>query len=708
MTAVLSVLLFILGAGDSTVPAFDAVRAAWRTSDVVMLDRHGAVLHETRVDRGSRRLEWTRLAEISPALHTAIVAAEDRRFFDHRGVDGRAVADAIWRAVRGAPRRGASTITMQVAAMIDPDLRRGHGPRTLGQKLRQVALARSLETRWSKAEILEAYLNLVTFRGELTGVRAAAAVLFDKTPDGLTVSEAAVIAALVRSPNAGPDLVHRRAAALARDVAPPELKETVDRALTSARGTGPRATLAPHAAMRLMRGRSATATVTTTLDAAMQRSAIAVLRQDLLAVRDRQVHDGAVLVVDNATGDVLAYVGSSGNLSGARWVDGVQARRQPGSALKPFLYGLALDRRIITLATLIEDTPLEISTPLGLYRPQNYDRQFRGAVSARVALASSLNIPAVRVLELLGEDTFTEQLRHLGFDTVREPGDFYGPALALGAADVTLWQLAGAYRAIAEGGMWRPLRLMPATRDVPPGEDGTLPRRVYSAASAFLVADALADRESRSATFGLENVLATPFWTAVKTGTSKDMRDNWCVGFSSRYTVAVWVGNFSGAPMRNVSGVTGAAPIWLELMTLLHEHVPSIPPAPPRAVDERRVLAGPDGPSRPEWFIAGTAPVATRADLPSPSPRIVWPVTGTVVAVDPDIPTSQQAVSFEARGAERVDWKLDGVSLGNGEQRVLWRPRPGKHTLQLVDERGSVRDAVRFEVRGLALPQAVD
>jgi len=285
-------------------------------------------------------------------------------------------------------------------------------------------------------------------------------------------------------------------------------------------------------------------------------------------------------------------------------------------------------------------------------------------------------------------------LRALGFDGVREPGDFYGPALALGSADVTLWELAAAYHALATGGLWSSLRLAPA-------EPGPPPRRVYSPAAAFVVSDALADRESRSATFGLENALATSFWTAVKTGTSKDMRDNWCVGYSRRYTVAVWVGNFSGEPMRNVSGVTGAAPAWLELMTFLHDGVPSTAPVPPPGVRQVPVSfsAATEAP-RMEWFVEGTEPTGSNGPPASTMPRIVWPVSGTVIAIDPDIPVTRQRVSFEARGAGDVRWRLDGLTLGPGAEHLLWPLRPGRHTLQLVDEHDRVHDAVAFEVRG--------
>jgi penicillin-binding protein 1C len=390
-------------------------------------------------------------------------------------------------------------------------------------------------------------------------------------------------------------------------------------------------------------------------------------------------------VVENATGAVLAYVGGSGELSSARFVDGVRARRQAGSALKPFLYGLALEARLLTPASLLPDTPLEVPVFGGLYRPRNYDETFRGLVPVRTALASSLNVPAVRTLGLVGAEEFVQQLRRLGFG-LTESGEFYGPALALGSADVSLWEMVGAYRALAEGGVWRPLRLGPTG----PGE--APPRRVYSPATAFLVADILGEREGRSATFGLESPLATRFWTAVKTGTSKEMRDNWCVGYSARYTVGVWVGNFSGAPMRDVSGVTGAAPIWREIMAWLHQELASPAPAPPPGVI--RQGSG--------WFLAGTEPAAPPS-LAGGGARIVAPAPGTIVALDPDIPPARQRIVFEAEvhGAS-LRWLLDGEDHGPAADLLVWPPTPGRHALRLVDAAGETLDSLTFEVRGAA------
>ena len=411
--------------------------------------------------------------------------------------------------------------------------------------------------------------------------------------------------------------------------------------------------------------------------------------------------DGAIVVLDNASGDVLAYVGSSGERSAAARVDGVVAPRQAGSTLKPFLYALALDARLLTAASLVEDSPLTIATARGLYAPQNYDRDFHGLVSVRTALGNSLNIPAVRTLGLVGLDRFHETLRRLGLDTLTEPDEHYGAALALGGADVNLLALANAYRALANRGVWGATRVLP----------GAVPadtRRAIGPEASFVIADILADRGARALTFGLENPLATRVRSAVKTGTSKDMRDNWCVGFTTRYTVGVWVGNFSGAPMRDVSGVTGAAPIFRELVAFLHAADVPAADAPPPGLVRASVRFDPAvEPERDEWFLRGTEMALVRGTETgtATTPRIRYPAPDTVIAIDPDLPSGRQRVVFEAAPAvPGLTWRLDDAALPDERGRALWTPRPGRHTLALADATGRVVSRVTFEVRGDPLP----
>jgi penicillin-binding protein 1C len=276
-----------------------------------------------------------------------------------------------------------------------------------------------------------------------------------------------------------------------------------------------------------------------------------------------------------------------------------------------------------------------------------------------------------------------------------ESGDYYGPSLALGSVDASLWELVHAYRTLANGGVWSPLRLTPGE---PAARDS---RRVYSEATAFLLSHILSDRDSRSVTFGLESPLATRFWSAVKTGTSKEMRDNWCVGYTRQYTVGVWVGNLSGEPMRDVSGVTGAAPVWGEIMAWLHRTTPSLPVEPPAGVLERPVTS-PDGiePGRNEWFLQGTEPRPSAERLAGGFPRIRMPVSGEVIALNPDIPAAHQRVVFAGEGTSTGQhWMLNGQELGPGTDLLLWEPMPGRHTLSLVDHERRALETVHFEVR---------
>ena len=359
-----------------------------------------------------------------------------------------------------------------------------------------------------------------------------------------------------------------------------------------------------------------------------------------------------MLVVDNASGDVLAYVGGSGELSSAPHVDGVRAPRQAGSTLKPFLYALrARPRGCSTAASLLDDAPLE--SPVGggpLPAARTTTSTSAAWCRVRTALAGSLNVPAVRALQLVGVDALRRRsCARSASRRSTQPGDFYGPSLALGSADVTLWELVDAYRTLANGGASSSAAAAstPRTRAAPAERARASSRRRprFSSPTSSPIAT------SRSVTFGLESPLATRFWSAVKTGTSKDMRDNWCVGFSRRYTVGVWVGNFSGEPMRDVSGVTGAAPVWLGRDELAAPRRAERPPAPPPGVLARRdAFADAVEPPRAEWFLAGTEPPRPQPLAPdrrASSPR----PTAAVIALDPDIPAARQRLAFEARAA---------------------------------------------------------
>jgi penicillin-binding protein 1C len=682
------------------LPTHAQVRAGFQASDAMLLDRFGEVLHETRTDPSVRRLSWTLLSDISPALQQAVVRAEDRRFFSHHGVDYAALGMAAISSLFSGKLRGASTISMQLAAILNKNLQKVKGRRSLWQKWLQIQAARDIERDWSKNEVLEAYLNLVFYSGEFQGVGAASRGLFGKYPHGLDQAESLVLAALIRAPNAAAIEVTQRAEKLNLSIGwqTPDMRirEKITQALTGLRSIRGGENLASHVAGRLLKGRKE-AVVTCTLDAGLQRFCEEQLSHHLIPLKTRHVGEGAILVVENQTGDILAYASHTSDPARSRFVDGVIAKRQAGSTLKPFLYGAAFDRRILTPASLLDDGPLDLAVAGGIYQPSNYDHLHRGQVTVRVALASSLNIPAVRAAELLGAEAFIQTLRDLGIDKLSESGAFYGPSLALGSADVTLWELVNAYRTLANGGSRSRmhLRYLEENRE-------TAPQRVFSNETAFLISDILSDREARSLTFGLENALATRFRTAVKTGTSKDMRDNWCVGYSQQYTVGVWVGNFSGEPMWNVSGLTGAAPLWLEIMNRLHPQQDKTPVIPPDGVIRRPVqpfLAG--GSERQEWFIRGTEPIAASMQVANLLPHIVYPPSGAVFALDADIPKNQQRIFFTASGRMNgLRWVLDGRSFRTVDGKASWSPSSGQHELALCNAGGQTLDSVRFQVRG--------
>jgi penicillin-binding protein 1C len=740
------------------MPQFEEVKSAFQPSDVRVVDRNGELLHSLRVDKSVRRGQWVLLADISPALRTAMVLSEDKRFYEHSGVDWRAVSSAAWGNVWNTKTRGASTITMQLAGLLDEDLKTGTAGRTLPQKLGQTVAAQVLERRWRKDQILEAYLNNVPFRGEMVGIDALSRTLFGKAAHGLDDREAAVTAALVRAPNAKASAVAQRACGVLKVMQPTVKTDCVglDLYVTAAlqrKEFDASSGIAPHVARRVLSARPESVegaaslkkastssartgegrAITTTLRAPLQRFADQTLNRHLRELQSRNVQDGAIVVLDNATGAVLAYVGSSGELGRSGEVDFVTALRQPGSTLKPFLYAQAIAERRLTAASLLEDSPTHIQTAGGLYIPQNYDHQFKGWVSVRTALGSSLNVPAVRTLVMVSPDAFAKQLKTLGLP-LKEAGDFYGYSLALGSAEVSLLNLTNAYRSLANGGRASPTKLTvraepveafkhtnPSTSsgrtDVSAGETST---QAIDPSAAFIVSDILSDTNARARTFGSDSVLTTRFWTAVKTGTSKDMRDNWAVGYSQRYTVGVWVGNASGAAMWDVSGTTGAAPVWAAVMQFLHQNEASKAPLAPANLVKAQAQFSQNGSSaleaaRPEWFLAGTEQsqfainkIATQEINTTASytnnGRITSPTSGTIIALDPDIPPNRQRVSFAAEG-QGVAWLIDGKPFAKGNS-AKWLPWPGRHVVQLIDAKGVKLDEIKLEVRGAGVKTA--
>lgn len=631
-----------------------------------------------------------RLAELPEHVWRPFVQAEDQRFFAHHGVDLRALARAAWHDLRQLRfAEGGSTLTMQLARLLRPH------PRSLRGKLSEVVFALRLERTLSKQQILEQYLTRVPLGNDVRGVEAAARLYFDKPARALNADESRTLAAYVRRPARAPSLHVRRAFEAAHFVQ--QLRP-------------------PAEAVRLQ----------TTLDLSLQHAVEAAVREQLAGLADKRVGSASAIVIDNQTGEVLAYVGSPDwfDLANDGRIDGVRTLRQPGSALKPFAYGLAMQARGLTAATLLSD----VESHFGDYLPKNYDRRAHGPVRARVALASSYNVPAVRVAEMVSPGELLRTLRRAGFDSLREDADHYGLGLVLGDGEVSLLELARAYSGLSRGGLVRELRFVRAEEDAA-GRALALPppwqRRVFSPAVAAVIADILSDPAARAPAFGLDNALRFSFPVAAKTGTSRAFTDNWTAGFTRERTVAVWVGNMSGEAMRHVSGITGAGPLFHRVMALAMAGVQKPQPLSDVQLEEREVcalsgaLAGPHCPGVVrEKFAAGTAPSTrcpmhrggevdlgprfydwaahegvrtTRGVLAGERAELAFPRDGDEFLRSRDLPDEYQSIPVRVIAGGAVELQLDDGPRAPFTARIP--ARPGKHVLRIFRQGAAAPDA---------------
>jgi penicillin-binding protein 1C len=599
-------------------------------------DRTGQPLRTVRPDG---RGQPVAVDAVAPAVVDALLATEDRRFWGHPGIDPLALVRAAWTDLRhGAIISGGSTITMQVARQL-----RGARDRGWIDKLLEMHLALRLELRHTKEDILALWLNRVSFGNRAHGIEAAARLYFGKPARDLTMAEAAYLIGLPQSPSRYNPFRHpERAKARQRRVL--QAMETA-RHLTAAEHRHlaalpldlqppDRTFRAPHFTRRVARSafnvqhfnvptsETPIVEVRTTLDAALQRTAAAIVRGHITQLADRSVTNAAAVVLDNRTGDLLAYVGSADfwDAHAGGQNDGVRMLRQPGSALKPFTYAAALSTRRYTPASILADTPLQVLEAGGAFSPENYDHRYHGPAPLREALAASYNVPAVRVARALGPATLLRTLRDAGLTSLDQPAAHYGVGLTLGNGEVRLIELARAYAGLARGGTLPPLR---TERWRVTTEGDTIRARPSEASRsngispqiAYLITDILQDPEARAPAFGRGSPLELPFPVAVKTGTSKDYRDNWTVGVTPRHTVAVWAGNFDGSPMRWVSGVSGAGPIFNAIMRELgssgpFERPPGVKTATICPASGQRPGAFCPAP-RPELFLTGTVPTDT-------------------------------------------------------------------------------------------------
>ncbi|MBU6153767.1 MAG: transglycosylase domain-containing protein [Bdellovibrionales bacterium] len=678
---ILFLMLALSGSSRSLaeIPSFSEVKDSDRPSELILTDQQGTVFDSIRLNPQVRKSPWVPLDQFSPSVRSLLVSMEDQHFFEHRGVDWFALGKSALRYTLGRPARGSSTIAMQLVSLIDQSRPR-KGRRTPRQKIDQIQAALELDRTWTKEQILEAYLNLVPLRGEWVGVHSVAQFLFRRTPSALGPAEAALIVAMLPSPNQPWPTLRERACIFLKSshYGEPALSEELCKAVHARvrettnpdeKGDGGLNRLTEHYAhfveRHLTPSEKAGGYMKTSLQLPLQMKLVELARENLGNLREKSVAETAAIVLDHRTGGVLAYLGNLQNLSKAARVDGVQSRRQAGSTLKPFFFGAALDQKKFNLSSELLDEAIEIETANGAFRPENYDHQFHGWVPLPTALASSLNIPAIRVVQALGVDEAVSVLNKIGFKKLHE-GFVYGPSIALGTVDVTLLELVRSYAALARQALGEP------DKDFPIGVD-----------AARSITKILSDNPSRSLTFGMNSVIRTPYFTAVKTGTSKDMRDNWCIGFSDKHTVGVWVGNFSGDPMQDVTGVSGAAPMWRKVMDFLNDKSPS--QMPPSIAGIKLPEPGAQG----------------RALIPPNTPRIVYPHEGSVLALDPDIPLSRQKVLLKSTlSTKDYEWVMDGVVFGSLDEPRFWGIQRGRHLVELRKRGGGhSEDSVRFLVK---------
>ncbi|MCC5638529.1 transglycosylase domain-containing protein [Nostoc sp. CHAB 5844] len=750
------------------LPYFAPIHAADIAQNRLALefsDRNGLPLG-TILTRDQEHTAVVPLNQVSPQFIKAILAAEDSSFYQHGALDMKAIIRAINQAIH--TKRivsGASTITMQLARMLEPS------PRNLSGKLQEIWLAWRLVAGMNKDEILAAYINRLPMGGNIYGVEAASRTYFSIPASDLNLAQASLLAAIPNNPTYFDPLQHwdrlkqRQKYVLNRMVQDGYITQQIaqktqtEKVVFQSRQRGIIA--APHFLFWLasqmqipptplikggyippfLRGASAVGgfpdlrrlawargdhLIQTTIDRPLQQFVEAQAQQVISTLAANNVHDAAVLVIDNHTGEVLAYVGSPDYFNEAKLGrnDGVQALRQPGSTLKPFVYELALEKKLIRPNTILADVPAHYAIPgAKLYSPTDYTQRFLGPVRVRIALANSLNVPAVRVLEKIGVPTFLERLRELGFTHLNQTPEYYGLGLTLGSGEVTLWELAQAYVTMARQGQATPLVTTLSNSPTPwllsaVEVNSPLPNPT----TWQLITDMLSDRHARATAFGVDSVLNLPFPTSVKTGTSSNFRDTWTVGFTTDYTVATWVGNFNGEPMRQVSGVMGAAPLWNRIMLHLHEHQEPTDFAVPQGLIKLPICAvsglrpTPDCNSVVQEYFYPEDKIAyetqNNLNLPpeyddwlakqqsnfvSSNLRIVSPHNGDLFLLYPG-GEGQQKLEFKLSGnqSSSVEWWLNSEKLDTQSANLFWYLRPGNWTLEARS--GEMKDRISFQV----------
>lgn len=637
-------------------------------TSVEVLARDGHLMRAYTVADGRWRMAVDEGA-VDPGFIAMLVAYEDKRFYQHSGVDPWALARALAQAVRHSRVvSGGSTLTMQVARLLEDS-----GTGRLAGKLRQARLALALERRLSKAQILQLYFKLAPYGGNLEGVRAASLAYFGKEPRRLTSAQSALLVALPQSPEGRrPDRAAKaaqeaREKVLARAVAAGVI--AADQARAALREAVPHVrrdfpARAPHLADRVTAAARETTLHRTTIDAGLQ-ARLEALAIEAVASQGARLQV-AIVVADHGTGEVLASVGSAAFQSDARegFVDMTKAVRSPGSTLKPLVYGLAFDEGLAHPETLIEDRPMDF----GGYAPQNFDKTYRGMLRVREALQLSLNIPVVALTEALGAAKLLGALRRSGV-AAKVPGGQPGLAVALGGVGVTLEDMVGLYATIARGGVARPLRVT--------GEaaEGT---RVLSAVAAWQVADILSGMPPPAG--------ARANRLAYKTGTSYGHRDAWALGFDGRHVIGVWMGRADGTPVPGAFGGDLAAPVLFQAFARVKRDLEKLPPPPAAAL----VVTNSGLPQPLRQFRSRTAAF----DVVD-APAVAFPPDGAEVELMPE------GLLLRVRGGTGpFTWLANGRPLVvgiRGRDTVIPMTEPGFVVLSVIDGIGrSARVQVRL------------
>lgn len=693
------------------------------------LDRNGEPLSTTYQNQWNV-YDQVALADIPLFLQQAFIQAEDRRFYENPGYDVRAIASAFRDSAQQRRLvRGGSTITEQVVRMLHPR------PRTLWSRWLELLEAASLTHHFSKSEILEFYLNQVPFASSRRGVAAAAKFFFDRSLSTLSEKEMLALAVMVRHPallNPRNNSLDATAAREQRIGALAQRMTEVGLLTVDSMAAMKNETLDVHGWMlaananhflryvktsAMERSRADEGRVRTSLNVTVQQEVQDLLNTRLHQLRAQLVTNGAVLVVENSSNQVLAWANGAAARTSA--IDAVVTPRQPGSTLKPFLYALALERGW-TPATIIDDSPLAEAVGVGLKEYRNYSGAYYGPIRLREALGNSLNIPAIRTVQTFGRNELHNTLLNFGFTSLSQPTDFYGDGLALGNGEVTLYELVRAYATLARGGVYADLEVLAES-----GHTTFSAKRIATPEITSLIANMLSDAKARRKEFP-GALMNFPAQTAIKTGTSSDYRDAWAVGFSSHYTVGVWLGNLDRAPMIEVSGARGAVLLLRSIFATLEREKDSRA-LPLSAKLERRdicpvtgKLAGPHCAHSKEWFLPNTAPteycdlhanIEPQNKTIAPTPiQIKFPSANLRLAMDPRIPDSLEAFPFvlaDGVSAKRTDWYVDNVVVDESLEpnaRYLWPLSRGTHAVHALvwpdsDSAPTFTEQVVFHVR---------